>query len=60
MPDNLTTTLPARRHAALETERRCLDLAIEPLYSIPEDRELARIPDTQGLGGSSVSSSRLR
>ena len=55
MLDNLIATLPARRHAAVEAERRRLDLAIESLYSLPEDRELASIPDAQGLGGSSAS-----
>ena len=55
MLDNLVATLPARRHAALEAERHRLDLAIESLYSIKEDRELAAIPDSQGLGGSSAS-----
>jgi uncharacterized membrane protein len=54
MLESLIATLPARRHAALEAERRRLDLAIEALYSIPEDRELAAIPDFQGLGGSST------
>jgi uncharacterized membrane protein len=53
--DNLTATLPARRHAALDAERRRLDLAIASLYSIMEDRELAGIPDVQGLGGCSAS-----
>jgi hypothetical protein len=28
-------------------------LAIERLYVLPEDLKLARIPDSQGLGGSS-------
>ena len=55
MLDNLIATLPARRHAALEAERRRLDLAIASLYALPEDRELAAVPDTQGLGGSSAS-----
>ena len=54
MLENLMATLPARRHAALDAERRRLDLAIASLYSIPEDRELAGIPDAQGLGGSCV------
>ena len=53
--DNLVATLPARRHAALEAERRRLDLVVESLYNIPEDRELAGVPDVQGLGGSSAS-----
>jgi uncharacterized membrane protein len=55
MIESLIATLPARRHAALDAERRRLDLAIASLYSIPEDRELAGVPDFQGLGGSSAS-----
>jgi hypothetical protein len=58
MLENLIATLPARRHPALDEERRRLDLAIEPLYSIPGDLELARMPDSQGLGGSSRASAR--
>jgi uncharacterized membrane protein len=54
MLDNLIATLPARRHAALEAERRRLNTAIASLYPIDEDRELASIPDRQGLGGSSA------
>jgi hypothetical protein len=33
--------------------RRLLDRTIEKLYILPEDIALARISDTQGLGGSS-------
>ena len=54
MLDNLIATLPARRHAALDAERRRLNLAIASLYPIDEDRALASIPDSQGLGGSSA------
>ena len=54
MLDNLASTLPARRCAALEAERRRLDLAIASLYGVAEDRELAAVPDRQGLGGSSA------
>lgn len=54
MLDNLIATLPARRHAALDAERRRLNVAIASLYPIDEDRELASIPDRQGLGGSSA------
>jgi uncharacterized membrane protein len=60
MLDNLIATLPARRHAALEAERRRLDLAIAPLYPIDEDRELASVADVQGLGGSSASRPPIR
>ncbi len=55
MLDNLIHVLPAHRHAPLEAERRRLDLAIASLYALPEDRELAAVPDIQGLGGSSAS-----
>jgi uncharacterized membrane protein len=53
MLNNLIATLPVRRHLAVDEERRRLDRAIEPLYPIPGDLELARVPDSQGLGGSS-------
>jgi uncharacterized membrane protein len=49
---NLAGTLPAARHAALRQEFELLDRKIETLYDLPEDRALARIPDPQGLGGS--------
>ena len=52
---NLTDTLPAQRHFALCKELELLDRTIEKLYVLPEDLELARIPDSQGLGGSSHS-----
>jgi uncharacterized membrane protein len=60
MLDNLIASLPAHRHAALLDERRRLDLTLEPLYRLPEDLALARIPDTQGIGGSSASRASLR
>ena len=50
---NLTDTLPAQRHSALCKELELLDRAIERLYVLPDDLKLARIPDSQGLGGSS-------
>ena len=52
---NLTDTLPAQRHFALCKELELLDRTIEKLYVLPEDLKLARIPDSQGLGGSSHS-----
>ena len=51
--DNLVSSLPPYRHEALDQESRRLDRTIESLYAIPEDLALARIPDSQGLGGSS-------
>ena len=50
---NLTETLPPQRHTALAKELELLDRAIESLYVLPGDLKLARIPDSQGLGGSS-------
>jgi len=52
---NLTETLPAERHSTLRKELELLDRTIEKLYVLPEDLKLARIPDRQGLGGSSHS-----
>jgi hypothetical protein len=43
---------PAYRRAALAVAKERLDRDIEVAYRFPEDRALARIPDTQGLGGS--------
>jgi uncharacterized membrane protein len=50
---NLRSTLPVHRRPALETELDLLDWAIETHFSRPEELALARIPDSQGLGGSS-------
>jgi uncharacterized membrane protein len=52
MLDNLVATLPAHRHAALLEERQRLESMLESLYVIPGDLALARVPDSQGLGGS--------
>ncbi|HVO91038.1 MAG TPA: DUF2254 domain-containing protein [Casimicrobiaceae bacterium] len=52
MLDNLAASLPEHRLAALNAERARLDRAIESLYPIPDDLALARMPDSQGLGGS--------
>lgn len=49
---NLTNTLSAERHAALQREFDLLDRMLEKHYLLPEDLALARIPDSQGLGGS--------
>ena len=53
MIDNLMKSLPEVRHPALLQERELLDRAIDRLYALPEDAALARIPDTQGIGGAS-------
>jgi uncharacterized membrane protein len=49
---NLVNTLPAERHAALHRQFDLLDRSLEKLYAFPEDLALARVPDAQGLGGS--------
>jgi len=54
MADNLIQILPESRRPALSEELALLDRVIEALYSLPGDLVLARIPDIQGLGGSSA------
>jgi uncharacterized membrane protein len=51
---NLANTLPVERHAALRLEHDLLDQMLEKLYLLPDDLTLARIPDPQGLGGSTA------
>ena len=53
MIENLTRTLPEHRHPALRVELDLLDRAIARQHSFDEDIALARIPDSQGLGGAS-------
>ena len=53
MIENLIQTLPAHRHPALQQELRVLDREIEKQFSYPEELSLARIADSQGLGGHS-------
>jgi uncharacterized membrane protein len=53
MIENCIESLPRHRHGALLIQRDRLDRMIESLYPIPDDLALARLPDTQGLGGSS-------
>jgi uncharacterized membrane protein len=50
---NLEDTLPPERQAALRKQFELLDRTLEKQYFLPEDLKLARIPDLQGLGGSS-------
>jgi uncharacterized membrane protein len=60
MIENLVQTLPEHRHAALRTELELLDRVIVEKYPYPEDLALARMPDPQGMGGSSRSQSAGR
>ncbi|RZF25679.1 DUF2254 domain-containing protein [Paraburkholderia sp. UYCP14C] len=51
MIENLILTLPVSRHDALRCELGLLDTQIVDGHTYESDRELARVPDTQGLGG---------
>lgn len=53
MIENLIQTLPKHRHPVLQRELDLLDREIERLFVNPEDRALARLGDSQGLGGAS-------
>jgi uncharacterized membrane protein len=53
MIENLIETLPKHRHAALIEQLRILDQEVERSFLYPEDRALAHVGDTQGLGGAS-------
>jgi uncharacterized membrane protein len=53
--ENLIQSLPEHRHDALRAELTLLDRAIVSKHPFPEDLALARIPDSQGLGGSAAS-----
>lgn len=51
MLENLMQTLPPHRHAELIQQLELLDRAVADFYTAPEDLALARIGDSQGLGG---------
>lgn len=51
MLENLIRSLPESRHAALEQQLDLLERTLPDFYKLPEDLALARIPDSQGLGG---------
>jgi uncharacterized membrane protein len=53
MIENALQSVPEPRIPALHRELDLLDRAVERLYELPEDLALARIPDSQGLGGAS-------
>ena len=54
MLDNLLVSLHEDRRLALRRELDLLDRALEKLHAFPEDLELARQADFQGLGGAAV------
>jgi uncharacterized membrane protein len=49
--ENLLSTLPVSRHPALRQELELLDQTVQFVFRFPEDIELARTPDSQGMGG---------
>jgi uncharacterized membrane protein len=51
MLENLMQSLPEHRHDELRRQLGLLDRTVEGHYAFPEDQALARIPDSQGLGG---------
>ena len=53
MLEILEQALPETRRPALRRELDLLDRTIEKVYLLEEDKALARISDTQGIGGSS-------
>ena len=53
MIENLIQTLPKHRHAVLHRELALLDRDIKKYFVYPEDLALARVGDSQGLGGAS-------
>ena len=53
MIQNLLQTLPTHRHPALYQEQSLLDREIEKNFIYPEELTLARVADSQGLGGHS-------
>ena len=52
--EDVGRVLPEYRRPSIETQLTLLDRAIESSYPNPEERALARVPDVQGLGGSSA------
>jgi uncharacterized membrane protein len=55
MIENLIEGLPERRLPALRRELDLLDRTLKKVYLFPEDQALALVPDSQGLGGASLS-----
>ena len=53
MIENLLRTLPGHRHASLQQQLSLLDREIEAKFKYPEELALARISNSQGLGGRS-------
>jgi uncharacterized membrane protein len=58
MIENLMQTLPEHRHPALHQELSLLDREIARHFPYPEELALARVADSQGLGGHSGKAER--
>jgi uncharacterized membrane protein len=54
MLENLIRTLPEHRQPALREQLDLLDRMLPDYYSLPEDLALARVPDSQGIGGAAA------
>ena len=53
MIENLNETLPDYRQRELQEQSTLLDQEIERLFRYPQERKLARLANSQGLGGHS-------
>lgn len=53
MIEAVMAAVPESRLPALRQELALLDQQVGRIYDTPEDQALARVPDTQGLGGAS-------
>jgi uncharacterized membrane protein len=53
MLENLVHSLAESRHPALRQQLDLLDRTLPDYYKLAEDLALARVPDSQGLGGAS-------
>jgi len=53
MIENLMQTLPSHRQPALQQELSLLDREVTRFFQYPEELALARVGDSQGLGGRS-------
>jgi len=58
MIENLSQTLPSHRQPALQQQLSLLDREVTRLFQYPEELALARVGDSQGLGGRSSGSDR--
>jgi uncharacterized membrane protein len=57
MIENLNQTLPSHRQPALQQQLSLLDREVTRLFQYPEELALARVGDSQGLGGRPSTSS---